>query len=63
VKKIKAALLSKLKVMENKIHFKTEKEVTQWLLGIVNTEEEYNILIGDLARIEAGEMIKGGKRK
>jgi osmotically-inducible protein OsmY len=51
VKKIKAALLSKLKVMENQIHLTTEQEVTEWLLGIVNSKEEYESLISDLSRI------------
>ena len=37
--------------MENKIHFRSEKEVIGWLLGIVNTEEEYDSLISDLFRI------------
>jgi hypothetical protein len=51
VKKIKAALLSKLKVMENQIHFNSEKEIIEWLLGIVNSKEEYESLISDLSRI------------
>jgi len=37
--------------MENQIHFKSEKEVIEWLLGIVNSEEEYESLISDLSRI------------
>jgi len=55
VKKIKAALLSKLKVMKNQIHFNSEKEVTIWLLDIVNSKREYRSLLGDLARIEEQE--------
>ncbi|MBU0477667.1 hypothetical protein KKC91_03770 [bacterium] len=37
--------------MENQIHFKSEKEVNGWLLGIVNSEEEYEYLISDFSRI------------
>jgi len=40
VKKIKAALLSKLKVMENQIHFKTEEEKYEWLNGPFMSEME-----------------------
>jgi len=47
VKKIKAALLSKLKVMENKIHFRPENEIPEWLLGQFNTEEEYDEAMSD----------------
>jgi hypothetical protein len=47
VKKIKAALLSKLKVMENKIHFEEENEIPEWLLEQFNTEQEYDEAMSD----------------
>ncbi|MBN1794247.1 MAG: hypothetical protein JW844_04725 [Candidatus Omnitrophica bacterium] len=40
MKKIKAALLSKLKVMKNQIHFMEENEIPEWLNGPFMSEEE-----------------------
>ena len=37
--------------MENQHRFHSEQEVIEWLLGIVNTEEEYESLISDLSCI------------
>jgi len=37
--------------MENKNHFKTEKEVIEWLFEIVNYEEEFQSLLEDYSRI------------
>ena len=37
--------------MENKNHFKTEKEVIEWLFEIVNYEEEFQSLLKDYSRI------------
>jgi hypothetical protein len=37
--------------MENKNHFKSEKEVIEWLFFIVNSEEEYESLIKDYSQI------------
>jgi disulfide oxidoreductase YuzD len=47
VKKIKAALLGKPKVMENQIHFKSENEIPEWLQEIFNTEEKYDEAMSD----------------
>jgi hypothetical protein len=47
VKKIKAALLSKLKVMENKIHYKPDFELLEQLLRDVMTEEAYDEAMSD----------------
>lgn len=48
--------------MENKIHFRTEKEVIEWLFFIVNTREEYDSLLCDYSRI-TGLNIKQIERR
>jgi len=47
VKKIKAALFRRLQVMENKIHFEEENELTDWLNGPFMSEMEYDEAMAD----------------
>lgn len=51
MKEIKAALLSKLKVMENQHRPQLTRDHIEWLLDMVDTEEEEALLISDLSQI------------
>ncbi len=48
--------------MENQIHFRTQKQVIEWLFFIVNSREEYESLLCDYSRI-TGLNIKNIERR